>query len=107
MILIPFSEFPYFTEEVVLDGASFRFSFLWNASSESWTMGLYDLDGVEIVLGVPMALDQNILKPYRYLAIPAGELWVVDAGGTLSKVGRNDFFEGRVYLAYATLAEIP
>jgi hypothetical protein len=106
MITIPFTEFPYFTEDIVLDGSGYRFSFLWSERAQAWSMSIRDLSDVSILEGVPLALNQDVLKQYRHLAIPQGELWVVDTSESLGSIGRNDIFSGTVEIVYIPVAEL-
>lgn len=106
MITLPFSEFPYFTEDVLLDNAAYRFLFLWNTRASRWTMSVYSVSDVAIVEGIPIALDQELLGQYPDRGLPPGELWAVDGSGTLQDIARNDLALGTVQLVYVPEAEV-
>jgi hypothetical protein len=106
VIVLPFTEFPFFTQDVTLDGVPYRFSFLWNTRASRWTVSIYDTSDVPIVEGIPVALDQELIRQYPGRAVPPGELWAIDATGALATIGRNDLALGLVQLVYVTEAEV-
>ena len=106
MITIPFSEFPFFTQDVTLDGEAFRFRFYWSERCSRWTLSIYDLQDVALVEGIVIALDQEILGQYRSRGVPPGEMYAVDASGTLHTIGRNDLSVGNVSIIYVTTSEL-
>lgn len=106
MITLPFAEFPYFTEDVLLDNAPYRFRFLWNTRASRWTMSVYDLSDVPLVEGIAIALDQEMLGQYPDRGLPPGELWAVDGTSSLQDIARNDIALGNVQLVYVPQAEI-
>lgn len=105
MITIPFTEFPNFTEDIVLDGVGYRFSFLWSERAQAWTLSIRDLSDAPLLEGIPITLNQDITAQWRHLAIPQGEMWVVDPSETLGSIGRDDIFSGTVEIVYIPVAE--
>lgn len=106
MITIPFAEFPFFTQDVTLDGEAFRFRFYWSDRASRWTLSIYDLQDIALVEGIVVALDQEILGQYPSRGVPAGEMYAVDASGKLQTIGRNDLSNGNVSVIYVTSAEL-
>lgn len=106
MIQIPFSEFPHFSQDVSLDGLAYRFVFLWNTRAGHWAMSVYDLQENPLVIGIPVALDMEILRQYPSRGLPPGEIRAVDPSGKLQIIGREDLAAGRVLLIYTPEAEV-
>ena len=84
----------------VFDGVSFRLSFVWNDRNQSFALTLIDGGGNAIVRNLRMVVLDDILAPYKALAVPQGQLNVVDTSGVgLDPVERTDFGD-RVQLQY-------
>jgi hypothetical protein len=106
MLVLPFAEFPFFTEEVTLDGVTYRLAFLWNTRASLWTVSFYDTTEAPIAEGLPITLDQEILGQYPTLGLPPGRLWAVDPSDTLHTIGRDDIAKGLVQIIYTPAAEV-
>jgi hypothetical protein len=106
VISIPFAEFPFFTQDLLLDGAKYRFLFLWNTRASKWSLSIYTTSDAPLVEGIPVALDQEMLGQYHSRGIPPGELWAVDATGTLVEISRDDLAKGLVQLVYVPEDEL-
>ena len=100
MISLPFSEFPDFTQDVVLDGVGYRFAFLWSDRTARWSMSIRNLSDDPILEGAPLAINMDAFAQYHHLDIPPGELWAADVSESLAAIGRNDIRDGTVELVY-------
>ena len=98
---IPFSEFPSFTQEVVLDNIPFRLTFNWNTRGEYWTMSIEDRDEVKLASGIKLVMNFGLIRRYPGRGLPPGELIAIDPSQQLEKAGRNDFLD-KVKLLYVS-----
>ena len=109
MVTIPFTEYPAFSEEVDLDGTSYKLSFVWNSRGEFWTLTFADIDGDEILSGIKLVLNYELLQEFHYLPIPPGFLFVLETTNnqTNARVEYDDFTgERALQLVYVTEAEV-
>lgn len=105
MVTIPFAEFPAFTEEINLDNNPYRFSFNWNTRGEYWSLSTLDRDLVQLLSGIKLVMDFELLRRFPGRNTPPGELYVIDPSGQLDRVSRDDF-QDKVSLVYMTEAEV-
>lgn len=105
MVTVPFSEFPAFTEEIVLDNVPYRFSFNWNTRGKFFTLIISDRDQVELLSGIKLVINFELLRWYPGRGTPPGELYVVDPSGELERVERNSF-QDKLSLIYVGEAEV-
>lgn len=106
MQTLPFSESPFFTEDLILDGTTYRLSFLWNTRAARWSLSLFDASAQALVEGIAVVLDQELLEQYPTQGLPPGQLYAVDASGQLQTIGRDDFTLERVSLVYVPEEEV-
>lgn len=104
MVKIPFTQFPAFSEEIILDNIPYRFSFSWNTRGEFWSMIIQDRSEVVLIAGVKLILNFPLLFMHPGKNLPPGELWVIDTTESLERIGRTDF-ENNVSLIYLTEEE--
>lgn len=96
MIIIPFVNYPAYTEDILIDEFNYRFRFVWNNRGQFWTLSILNAnENIEIINGIKLVLNYELLKQYRYLKIPKGNLFVVDVSGNLSRIGYEDFINDR------------
>lgn len=105
MIIIPFAEFPAFTEEIELDNIPYRFTLNWNTRGEYWSLSIADRDLIKLISGVKLVMDYELLRRYPARSTPPGELYVIDPSGQLDKVGRDDF-QDKASVIYMTEDEV-
>lgn len=90
-LTIPFSnQFANFSEEVTLDGVSYRLEFKYNSRSGQWTLSILDIDGVALVSGIPLVLNFNLFEQYPDRGLPPGEFYVVDTTDKEVAVDRDN-----------------
>ncbi len=93
---IPFTQYPSYTQQIILDGESFLFQFTWNTRMEAWTVSIFDLDLVEIITGLKLVLNWEHFFQYRHLPLPPGQLLVFDPDpNNKTKIGFEDFKNSR------------
>jgi hypothetical protein len=104
-VKIPMIDYPFFTVDVVLDGAKLTFAFLWNTRASFWAMSISDANGTVLVSGVRLVCFYPLLTQYQHnKALPQGLLCVIDENQNTAKQepGRYDFVSGRkLELSYA------
>lgn len=105
MVTIPFTIFPAITEEVTLDGVPYRFSFAWNFRGTYWSLSILDRDFNELVSGVKVVLDYELIRQFPSRGLPPGELWAVDPAGILQDISQADL-GAVVEMVYITEAEV-
>lgn len=75
--VIPTGADPDYTQRTKLDGREYTLRFLWNPTSERWTLTLYDVDDTHLC-ELKLVCNIPLLRAYHYdPRIPAGELVVV------------------------------
>lgn len=88
MLVIPFTSDPAQDFTVALGEAKYRLEARYNDRSESWTLDITrDADEEILVVGVPMLIGQDILKPY---ALGIGGIVVTDLANTGLDAGPDD-----------------
>lgn len=100
-IIIPFSEFPAFTQEIVLDNIPYRFTFNWNTRDTYWILSVADRDEVKLISGIKLVMDYGLIRRYPGRNLPPGELIVIDPSGEIERAERDDF-QDKVNLIYIT-----
>ena len=103
MQIIPFAEFPSFTEEITLDGTPYKVSFNWNTRGEYWTVSFTDREENVLAAGIKLVLEYELIADYPDRGLPPGHLYVIDTTNSKEPIGRNDFHNERAL----TLVYIP
>jgi len=103
---IPTSQtLPFYSETVLLEGTSYNLFFKWNVRDSAWYMSIQTSNQVDIVDGIKIVCDWGLLRRYRSLAVPPGEIVAVDTTGAGIDPGLNDLGT-RVILTYVTSPEL-
>ena len=66
----------YYSFETLIDGESYRFTFRWNSTSETWYA---DLEGLTVdltLLGLALIVGSDLLSPFAILEL--GSLYLYD-----------------------------
>jgi len=106
MVTIPFIEYPSFTEDVILDGVPYRFSFNWNDNGEFWSMIISDSNDNVLVAGIKIVIDYELIANFPGRSLPPGEMVAVDPSGTVQRISQDDFTDENVFLVYVTEDEV-
>jgi hypothetical protein len=61
-----------------LNNETFLFYFYWNSRAAYWTMNIYTDAGDDIITNVPLLLNVDLLANYRHLAVPKGQLFIIN-----------------------------
>ena len=93
MVIVPFSDFASFDEEVSLDGVPYRIAFDYNVRYGFWTLNIKTRDLVSIVSGIKLTLGYQLFDQYPGRSLPPGELFVVDTTDEETKINRDNILE--------------
>lgn len=79
LLTIPLrNDLPFYSFNITLTGVTYQLEFLYNVRSNRWIMNIYDSVGNQIISGITLLIDRNLIGQYRYLNLPAGVFFVVD-----------------------------
>lgn len=94
MLEIPMKNFSSFTQEVTLDNVPYRLTFTWNTRGEFWSLGIADRARNNLITGIRLVLNYEMLQHYPGRDLPPGALFVIDPKSN-ARIGRYDFFNDR------------
>lgn len=97
---IPFKPFPSFIEEITLSGVPYVFKFQWNSRAELWVMDILDREENELIVGIPLLIQYEILGLFADMGLPPGKLYVIDTIQTFKPIEYDDFTNGRAVLFF-------
>jgi hypothetical protein len=104
---IPFTTYPSFTEDVVLDDVRYTLAFTWNTRGEFWSLSISDVNRTPLVQGIKVVPNYDLLEGFHHLKVPAGAIVALDSSGNLDKIAYGDFSNNRkLSLLYVTEAEL-
>jgi hypothetical protein len=90
------------SQTLTLDGVRFRLDTYTNKFDGAWYMDLRDFEDEPLVLGIALVTGLDLLFPYRYLAIPAGILFLNSLTGERVDPGLTSFEDEAMALYYQT-----
>jgi hypothetical protein len=102
MHVIPWRDFPDFTQTLRLSGDLFSLRSRWNETHQFWTLDIYDKNGQPLIIGQKIVFNTDLLARYKNPLLPAGKMFVIDSSTdsqSVSVIGRNDFGVN-VFLVY-------
>jgi hypothetical protein len=95
-----------YTEQVELDGVTFRFVFNWNVREGRWYFDLNDIADNPVVSGRAVTLNTPLLGYLRRsTSYPAGDLIVIDTSNSNTDASLTDLGD-RVIMLYITGADL-
>lgn len=108
MVVIPFSDFASFDQEVSLDLVPYRISFDYNVSYGFWTMTVKTRDLVVLAAGIKLVLYYDLFNQLPGRGLPPGRLFIVDTTDEIKKIDRDNIIDplAIVYLEEAELDAI-
>jgi hypothetical protein len=79
----------FFRKRVLLDNVDFWLDFALNQRTDCWYLSIFagDAGEIPIVQSIKLVPNRPLLRRYRHLAVPAGELWVIDTSHTIGVPG--------------------
>ena len=106
MRIIPFKDFSSFDMEITLDDIPLIVKFNWNSRGEFWVMSFYDRDGVSLVVGIKIVINQELLTQFVDKGLPPGEMYAIRENESHDRLTQNEFINNEAFLVYATEATI-
>ncbi len=85
----------FYRQFVTLDNEEFILIFDYNRREDSWYLSIED----NVLNGIRLSGNNDILKQFHHLEVPRGELIIVDQDG-LNREPDSDTFGDRVILTY-------
>lgn len=79
-----------FDFNVALDGRTFNFEVQWNTRAAQWSLIVRNDSQVELVGGVPMVVNSDLLGRFVNPALPPGVLILFDTSGLNSECAKAD-----------------
>ena len=70
MVTLPWQNSPDFIEEVTLEDTPYLFRFTFNSRGNFWTMDIDDREQNELISGVRLVLDQELLRQHQGRNLP-------------------------------------
>lgn len=105
MLTIPVIDENDSLTEVELDGRTYFLRLSWNSEAEIWSLGIENAANELVVAGIALVPDFPILRPYRHLAVPPGDLLAL-APDRRDSISREALPAGDVALIYVSAAEV-
>jgi len=105
MVVLPFSNYPYFTQEVDLDGEQFRFTFDWNHRFQLYTMGIKDRKDTLLITGIAIVMGSGLIRQFPGRGLPAGDIIAVRESGALDDIANGEL-GSTVQLLYLTETDL-
>lgn len=93
------NDLPAYEFRIILEGSSFYFRFKFNRRRDRWLLDFLDEDKGQVLLGIAMLTDVNIVGRFLHLDIPPGLFLVFDSEGKQLNPGQFDMGD-RVKLLY-------
>ena len=88
--------------EAELDGRTYFLNLSWNSEAQLWTLSIENADNELIISSILLSPNTPLLKPYRHLSVPAGEMVaILENNNTM--IGRQDFVTGIAKLVYVSV----
>lgn len=88
--------------EAELDGRTYFLNLSWNSEARLWTLSIENADNELIISSILLSPNKPLLKPYRHLSVPAGEMVaILENNNTM--IGRQDFVTGIAKLVYVSV----
>lgn len=94
MIKLPVYNYPDFTQQYTIDGRQWYFHFLWNYNNSYWSLSINNSDSVNIISGIKLIKNFDLLLKYQSYDLPQGNLYVADDKLSFSSITLDDFGVG-------------
>jgi hypothetical protein len=104
-VIIPVLEYPFFIEDVTLDGNLYSFQFSWNSRGRFWTLTILDKAESILIAGIKVVLNYELLRVYRGKGLPRGGLVAVDEKGISHRIEWGNLGD-TITLVYMTEDEL-
>lgn len=98
--IIPFKPLPSFIEEITLGDIPYVLIFNWNSRGEFWTLDILDREENDIVIGIKLVNQYELLGIFAETNLPKGKLYVVDNRQQMDNLKYDSFISGQCSLIF-------
>ena len=84
------ADLPAYKFQIDLDGGLYTMTFRYNERMDRWIMDIADENENDILLGIPVLTQFNLIKRFKDDRLPPGEFMALDESGTGKQPGRDD-----------------
>lgn len=92
------ADLPAYDFTVELDGTVYTLALRYNERMARWIMDLMTSDGVQIISGIPLLTNCDLIGRFRYNIVPPGKFLAYDTSGNDANAERLTFGEPIVLL---------
>ena len=89
-LVIPTRALAKYNFDIALEGRLYRMQIMWNSRHEFWTLNISDNQGNQILRGIKLVINYELIRRYKKEALPPGALIPIDVTEKLERIGRND-----------------
>jgi hypothetical protein len=86
MIILPLKNLTDYFYETVIDGVIYLLEFRWNSRHQFWTVDFKDVEGNDLVRGIKLIINYELIRLFARENMPKGALIPVDVTGKLERV---------------------
>jgi hypothetical protein len=94
-----------YTFTIDLDGKTYGLSFHFNSRSRQWYFDMVSSDGVPLIDGAPVFVNQAVLSRFSNPLLPPGDVLFIDTSGANRDPDDTDLGT-RVLMMYLDAAEV-
>jgi len=98
--IIPFKPLPSFIEEITLGEVPFILYFNWNSRGLFWTLDILDREENDIIIGIKLVNQYELLGMFAESNLPKGKLYVVDNRQQMGNIEYASFTNGQCSLVF-------
>lgn len=104
IVTIPLdSTFPWFFFTIALSGAIYTLHFRFDTRMNHWIMDVHDAQDNDILDGIPLLIERNLIGRFSISALPPGMFYVLDTSGQGTEPTRYSFGTTHVLAYYDPL----
>lgn len=81
-----------------LNGRTYNFDIAYNTRSSVWSLTISNADLVQLVGGIPLVVNSDLVNRFHREALPPGFLMLYDTSGSNQECGKNDLGDRCVLL---------
>ena len=92
------NDLPAYEFRIDLESVTYTMRFRYNLRMQRWIMDLADGDGEDIIAGIPILINLDLLRQYSRSNLPPGTLFCVDYSGEEQNPDRERFGDSALLL---------
>ena len=99
--VIPFNQFPFWSEDILIGGFVYRFQFTYNSRFDYWALSIMNTKNEHRTDGIKIVLGQDLTYNYKYRNVPAGSIIPTRVrGSNTDRITKQELIDGDVVLVY-------